>query len=287
MVLTGVDVLVDETLAGTVTVVVVDGGMRHVNGELLKVGAAVAVQLGVEVREKTALQQRVFGKVDAAHDVAGLEHDLLRLGEVVRRVAVQLHQTQLRDRHKLLGKNLGGVQQVKAVRQRLVLVDNLHTKLPLRAIARLNGIPEILTVEVGVLARNDLRLLPDKTGLALARLPMPLDKLRRAVLLHEAVCVDSEAILTISAHCCSGEPANTTHHVAETTRDAVTGHGPKQGVQGTRLLAKEVPGRVVGSGRLGNLTVGAWLDSVDQIREPNGILDEENRDIVSDNVWVG
>jgi hypothetical protein len=206
MVLTVTDVGVDEALAGAITVVVVDGGVRHVDGELLKVGAAVAVQLGVEIREKAPLQQRVLGKVDAAHDVAGLEHDLLRLGEVVGGVSIQLHQTQLRDGHKLLGNDLGGVQQVEVERQRLVLVDNLDAKLPLGAIARLDGIPEILTVEVGVLARNDLRLLPDKTGLALAGLPVPLDKLRRAVFLYKAVCVDAEAILTISAHCCSGKP---------------------------------------------------------------------------------
>jgi hypothetical protein len=206
MALTVADVGVDEALAGAVTVVVVDGSVRHVDGELLKVGAAVAVQLGVEVREKAPLQQRVLGKVDAAHDVAGLEHDLLRLGEVVGGVAIQLHQAQLRDRHKLLGDDLGGVQQVEAECQRLVLVDNLDAKLPLRAVARLDGIPEILAVEVGVLARNDLRLLPDKTGLALARLPVPLDKLRRAVLLYETVGVDAEAILMMSVHCCSGNP---------------------------------------------------------------------------------
>lgn len=196
-------VLVDEGLAGTVAVVVVDGGVRHVDGQLLKVGAAVPVQLGVEVREKTALQQRVFGKVDAAHDVAGLEHDLLRFGEVVRGVAVQLHHTQLRDGHKLLGKDLGGVQQVEAVRQHLVLVDNLDAKLPLGAIARLDGIPEVLAVEVGVLARNNLCLLPNKAGLPLTGLPVPLDKLRRAVLLYETERVYAEAILTISALRCS------------------------------------------------------------------------------------
>jgi hypothetical protein len=72
--------------------------------------------------------------------------------------------------------------------------------------------------------------------------------------------------------------------VTETTRDAVPGHGPEQGVQGTRLLAEEVPGRVVSRGRLGDLIVWPWLDGVDQIREPNGILDEENGNVVSNDV---
>jgi hypothetical protein len=42
-VLTVILVAVDEALAGTVTVVVVDGHSRHVDGELLKVGTAVPV----------------------------------------------------------------------------------------------------------------------------------------------------------------------------------------------------------------------------------------------------
>lgn len=66
-----------EGFTCTITVVVMDWDARLVNGQLFEVGAAVAVQLGVEVREETALQQRVFGKVDSADDVAGLE--LVRL----------------------------------------------------------------------------------------------------------------------------------------------------------------------------------------------------------------
>lgn len=44
-----------------------------VNGELLEVGTAVAVELGVEVGEETALKEGVVGEVDTADDVARLE----------------------------------------------------------------------------------------------------------------------------------------------------------------------------------------------------------------------
>lgn len=60
-----------------IAVVVVNWDAGLVDGQLFEVGAAVAVQLGVEVGEETALQQRVLGEIDSADDVAGLE--LVRL----------------------------------------------------------------------------------------------------------------------------------------------------------------------------------------------------------------
>ncbi len=186
----------DKHLGGAVAVVVVDRDQRPVDGELLKVGPVVAVQLRVEVRVEPALQQGVVGKVDAAHDVAGLEHDLLRLGEEVGRVTVQLQHPQLGQGRELLGDDLGRVQQVEAKGQRLVLVDHLHRELPGGAVARLDGVPEVLAVKVGVLARRDLRLLPHEAGFALERLEVPLDELGGAVVLDEPVRVDAEAVLS-------------------------------------------------------------------------------------------
>lgn len=63
----------DYVLTGTVAVVVVNRHNGAVDRQLLKVGAAVAVQLRVEVREDAPLQQRILGEVYAADDVAGLE----------------------------------------------------------------------------------------------------------------------------------------------------------------------------------------------------------------------
>jgi hypothetical protein len=52
----------------------------------------------------------------------------------------------------------------------------------------------------------------------------------------------------------------------------------------TWLATKEVPCGVVCSCALGYLPIRLRLDGVDEIREENGILNEENGDIVSDNV---
>lgn len=63
----------DKVLGSSVSVVVVDGNDRSVDRELLEVGAAMTVKLSVEIGEDATLQQRVFGKVDAADNVARLE----------------------------------------------------------------------------------------------------------------------------------------------------------------------------------------------------------------------
>lgn len=63
----------DEILSSTVTVVVVDGHNRSIDGELFEVGTAMTVQLSIEVGEDPTLQQGVLGEVDTTHDMAGLE----------------------------------------------------------------------------------------------------------------------------------------------------------------------------------------------------------------------
>lgn len=50
---------------------------RTVDGELLKIGASIPVQLRVEIGEEPSLQKGIFGEVDSAHDMAGLELQLL------------------------------------------------------------------------------------------------------------------------------------------------------------------------------------------------------------------
>lgn len=66
-------VLMNEILASSIAVVVMDRNNRSVDRELLKVGTAVSVELSVQVGEYAALQERVLCEVDASHNVAGLE----------------------------------------------------------------------------------------------------------------------------------------------------------------------------------------------------------------------
>lgn len=54
-----------------------------------------------------------------------------------------------------------------------------------------------------------------------------------------------------------------------------------------RILTEEIPCSVVSCSCLWNLVVGLRLHSVDKIGELHGILKEEDRDIVADNIWEG
>lgn len=123
-------------------------------------------------------------------------HDLLRLGKVVARVPVQPHLANLLERDELLGDDLGGVEDVDAEVEGLLLVDDLHVQLPLGVVALLDGVPEVLAVEIGVPASGGLGLLPDETGLSKRGLPVELDELGLALVVDEAVGVDAEAVLS-------------------------------------------------------------------------------------------
>jgi hypothetical protein len=63
----------NEVLASTVAVVVVDGNNRAVDGELLKVGTSMAVDLGIKVREDATLKKRILSEVDTTNNVSRLE----------------------------------------------------------------------------------------------------------------------------------------------------------------------------------------------------------------------
>lgn len=63
----------NKVLTSTISVVVVDRGDRPIDWKLLEVGASVTVELCIEVREDTALQQRIIREINAANNVTWLE----------------------------------------------------------------------------------------------------------------------------------------------------------------------------------------------------------------------
>ena len=76
---TGVDSLLREAVAAEV----VDRRVGSVDRDLVEVGTAQPRELGVEVAEQAGVHQRVVDHLDAAHEVADVERDLLDLGEEV------------------------------------------------------------------------------------------------------------------------------------------------------------------------------------------------------------
>ena len=209
--LTGSSVLMDEVLASSITVIVVNRRQGTVDGELLKVGTAVTVELSIKVRKDSSLQQRIVGEVDTANNVSRLEllkldnwtwsvlnvsthHNLLSLGEIVDWVRIQFHNTKRLKGNQLFGNNLGCIQNVEPKRKSLVLVKDLSIELPFGAVSRFDSVPKTLSVVIRVLSSQVLCLIPDQAGFALLGLPVELDELGVAIIRHEAECVNSKPI---------------------------------------------------------------------------------------------
>ena len=82
-----------------------------------------------------------------------------------------------------------------------------------------------------------------------------------------------------------GVDAEALHH-PEAARDGAVGHHPHDHVHGLGHQRDEVPEGVVRGGGLRDLVVRLRLDRVDEVRELDRVLDEEDRDVVADEVEV-
>ncbi|MCW0414557.1 hypothetical protein NB689_000311 [Xanthomonas sacchari] len=243
--------------------------LRRVDRQLVEVGPAQAAELGVQVREQAALQQRVVGEVDAGHDVGRAVRHLLGFGEEVVRPAVQHHAPDDLQRHQFLRDQLGGVQVVEREGVGLFLGEQLHAQFPFREVAAFDRLEQVAAVEVRVGAGQLHRLVPDRGLQAELRPPVELDEGAAAFRVEQAEAVDAEAF----------------HH-AQRARDGAVAHRPHDHVQRFGHQRDEVPECVVRAGRLRKAAVRLHLHRVDQVGELQRVLDEEHRDVVAHQVPV-
>ena len=124
-------------------------------------------------------------------------------------------------------------------------------------------------MEVGVGTIDLYRLVPDHRLKPGFRLPMELHESRFVLRVHEAEGVDAEPF-----------------HEAERTRDRPVRHDPHDHVHGFRRQRDKIPEIIVRRLRLRKGPVRLFLDGMDEVRKANGILDEEHRDVVADDVPV-
>lgn len=189
------------------------------------------------------MEQRVVGDVDAGHEVAEVEGDLLGLGEEVRGVRVEREQADRLYRGQLLRHDLGRVQQVDALEHLVVGVgEGLDAQFPLGVGTGLDRVGQVPAVEVGVHTGGDLCLLPHQGVHTELRLPVELHQGRRTLGVHEPEGVDAEAL----------------HHPVR-ARDPAVRHVPQGVVGRLRVQGDEVPERVVRALRLRDLPVRVWL----------------------------
>ena len=242
---------------------------RPVDGDLVEVGPAQPDELGVDVGEQAALQQRIGREVDAGHDVAGMEGDLLGLGEEIDRVLVQHHAADRRERNDLLGDDLGRIEDVEVELVGRRLVEGLDVERPFGEVAVVDRLPQIAPRVVGIGAGDLHRLVPQGRGRADAGPPMELHEGRFVPGIDQAEGVDAEAL-----------------DVAQRARDGAIRHRPHQHVHALGHQRDEVPESVVRRGRLREAAVRLHLHGMDKVGELHRILDEEHRDVVADQVEI-
>jgi hypothetical protein len=140
-------------------------------------------------------------------------HDLLSLGEVVGRVAIQRHFAQWRDGNEFLRDDLSRVQEIESVSEFITFIHDLDTELswhelrgpfnnagrrratylPFGESSCLNIVKQILAMEIRILSRCNLSLFPHQTRLARQRLEMEFDK-PGSLMCDHAECMNTEPV---------------------------------------------------------------------------------------------
>eukprot|EP00166_Cyanidium_caldarium_P003367 ctg_325.g94 len=212
--------------------------------------------------EQTPLQHLIVGVVDAGHDQRRREGDLLVLQKLVVAVAVQHHAADRAHRKVLLGPLLGVVQHV-APREMIrsgSLVHGLDVERPLRVVAAVDGVDEVMGGVRKVISTDHNRLVVQQVFDAARRAPVELDIGRLAVARQQSERVHAAAA-----------------HVAVVARDALVVVQKREHIQTLRVMAQKVQNAPA------LLPLGARVrfESVNEVGELDGIADEEHRKVVA------
>ena len=248
---------------------VVKRALGRVDRNVREVRPAQPLELGIEVRKVAALQQRIIAEVDARHDIVGAECDLLGLREEIIDAAVEHQPADLSDRHFLFGNELRRVQHIEGEFFGKRVIEELQAQFPFRVVSRLNGIPEVAPMEIGIGAVDLDRFVPHHGLQSELRLPVEFDEGRFAFGIDQTKGVNAEAF-----------------HEPERARDRAIRHDPHDHVHAFRHERDEIPEIIVSGLRLRKVAVGLLLRRVNQIGKLDRVLDKKDRNIVPDDVPV-
>lgn len=132
--------------------------------------------MSILVAEVATLKQRIVGKADARDDMTSTECHLLSLREELVWVPVELKLAHILNWNEILGPDLSGIKNVEIVRVFLTFWNYLNTKVPLGECSTRNGLPQVFSVEVRVLACQFEGLVPHKAMNTEMRCPVKLDE---------------------------------------------------------------------------------------------------------------
>ncbi|OPY90658.1 MAG: hypothetical protein A4E72_00541 [Syntrophus sp. PtaU1.Bin208] len=235
----------------------VDGNRKVVDAE--------PVTLGVAIGEEAPLEHLVGREADAGNDMGRIEGRLLDLGKVVLRVLVQLEDPHLDEGIIPVIPDLGQIEGMIGTGVRIGLRHDLHVEGPTGEIALLDALIEVPLVGLPALADGGL-------GLGIRQVLDPL--------LGLEVELDPEA-LVFGVDEAEGVAAETVHMTIG-CGNAPVAHDDGHLVERLRQGRPEVP-VVEGAAQV---CAGVPLDGMIEIREFQGIAEEENRRIVSHEIPV-
>ena len=226
---------------------------------------AKPVAVGVTVGEQPRLEHAVWGWPDAGHHLRGIEGGLFRVGEVILRQLVEGHLSHLHEGVVPVGPDLGEIEGIEAVIRSVFLRHDLNAQRPAGELAVFDGIVEILEQERRLLATDFRRLFGGEALDALVRLEVEFHPIPLAFGVDQHEGVGAESV-----------------HAAIRGRDAAIPEEHGELVRGLGRVGEEIPDIV----RLLAVGIGIVFLGVDEVRELDAVLDEEDGRVVAHQVPV-
>lgn len=119
---------------------------------------------------------------------------LLSFGKVFIHISVELELAYVPDWHKLFRPNFGRIKNVEIEVVLVFLWDELDAKLPVRKSAVVDGLVQVLTMEIRILSRQFECFVPDKRMNTEFWREDEFDKGALALCVDKRVCVYTKSL---------------------------------------------------------------------------------------------
>jgi hypothetical protein len=235
-----------------------------VDRDLLVVGTK-SVSVGVGVGEKTSLKHLVKRSLNSGNQVRGRESRLLSLSVEVLGVTVEDHSSNINERVVFLRPDFSNVIDIKSVFGSISDGHHLHFHGPAREVFVFDVVVKVIGSKVLISSHLSGTSLGSEVLDSLIGLEV----------------VFNQELFVLGIDPLEGV-GRVSVHVSESIRSSTVGHQNSHLVEGFGRVRPEIKlhVRIVGS------LDGARLLRVDEVGELDGVLNEENRGVVSDHVVV-
>lgn len=236
--------------------------VRVVDGHLIEVSTE-SMSVSIGIREESSLEHLIIGSFNSWNEVSGGEGSLLNLSEPVLRVSVENELTDLVERVVSMGPDLGNIEDIESVVLSLFDGHDLDVKSPGSSLSALDVLVEISLGVVGCSSQETIDVLLSVVLDSGISLVVILDPELFAISVNPFVSMRRVAV-----------------HVSKAIRSSSVREENSELVEGLGMLAPEVPGGII----VGSTSLGVVLLGMDEVRELDGVSDEENGGVVTNEV---